>query len=121
MLQASCHCGAVRIEVLRKPRSVTQCTCSLCRRYAAQWAYCTRRTASVFCDPATVSAYRWGDKKLEFYHCSNCGCLTHYESVEKRDDSRIAVNARMMSPKDIVAVKLRTFDGAHSWKYLDDQ
>lgn len=119
MLHASCHCGAVQIEVANKPRSLTKCTCSICHRYGAQWAYCTRSTASVSCDPDAISMYCWSDKSLEFYHCNTCGCLTHYESVEKFDDSRIAINARMMLRKDLEGVKIRTFDGAETWKYVD--
>ena len=92
MLQASCHCGAVKIDMRRRPRSVTQCTCSICHRYGAQWAY---------------------------FHCKRCGCLTHYESTRKLDTSRIAVNARMLDPSDIADVRVRTFDGAKTWKYLD--
>lgn len=120
MLRASCHCGAVQISVSRKPRSVTQCTCSICHRYGAQWAYCSRSTATVHCAPDAVTAYRWGDKSLEFFHCRTCGCLTHYESAKKEADSRIAVNARMMARADIADVRVRTFDGADTWKYLDD-
>lgn len=120
MLHASCHCGDVKIAVASRPRSLTECTCSVCRRYGARWAYCTRSTASVHCDPAKVSAYVWGDKSIEFYHCNNCGCLTHYESVDKLDDSRIAVNARMLPPSDTAGIRIRTFDGAKTWKYLDD-
>jgi hypothetical protein len=63
--------------------------------------------------------YVWGDRSIEFYFCNTCGCLTHYESVEKSDDSRIAVNARMLSPTDIGDAKIKTFDGADTWKYLD--
>jgi len=118
MLSASCHCGAVQIEVARKPRSLTECTCSICRRYGAQWAYCSRETAIVTCAPDAITAYTWGDKSLEFYYCNTCGCLTHYESTKKSDDSRIAVNARMMSPADIADVKVKLFDGADTWKYL---
>lgn len=120
MLKGSCHCGTVQIELAKKPRSVTQCTCSICHRYGAQWVYCTRKTASVSCEPDAVIAYRWGDESLEFFHCRHCGCLTHYESIEKDEDSRIAVNARMLRPKDIADVRVRTFDGADTWKYLDD-
>lgn len=119
MLQASCHCGAVKIEVRNKPRSLTRCTCSICRRYGAQWAYCTRKTAKVSYQPGAAAAYRWGDKKLEFYHCTSCGCLTHYESVTKSENSRVAVNARMMAPADIDGAELKTFDGADTWKYLE--
>ncbi len=39
MLSATCHCGAVRIHIPRKPRSLTNCNCSICRRYGVLWAY----------------------------------------------------------------------------------
>ena len=119
MLTATCHCGAVRIEMARKPRTLTQCTCSICRRYGALWAYGTRRTVRVLCAPEAETAYLWNDRVIEFHHCNTCGCLTHYESTAKADDSRIAVNARMMSPEDIHGIEVRTFDGADTWKYLD--
>jgi len=120
MLHASCHCGDVKLEVASRPRSLTECTCSICRRYGARWAYYTRSTVRVRCDPGKVSAYVWGDKSIEFYHCKNCGCLTHYESVDKLDDSRIADNTRMLPPADTADIWIRTFDGAKTWKYLDD-
>ncbi len=120
MLSASCHCGAVQIEVDNKPETLTECTCSICRRYGAQWAFYSRKTAIVTCAADAVSAYAWGDKSIEFYHCVTCGCLTHYESTKKTDDSRIAVNARMMSPADIADANVRTFDGADTWKYLNE-
>jgi hypothetical protein len=69
--------------------------------------------------PGALRAYVWNDKVIEFYHCTHCGCVTHYESVEKSLSSRIAVNARMLSPEDIAGARLRTFDGAIAWKYLD--
>jgi len=103
----------------RKPRFLTECTCSICRRYGAQWVYYTRKTTKIFYAVDTSSAYTWGKRSLEFYHCNNCGCLTHYESTDKSESGRIAVNARMMLPTDIVGIKVRTFDGAKTWNYLD--
>jgi hypothetical protein len=119
MIKASCHCGAVQIEISDLPKTLTQCTCSVCRRYGALWFYRTRKTARVLSDPKVETSYTWNDKVLEFYHCNTCGCVTRYESVEKLDDSRIAVNARMLLPDDIGDIKVRTFDGAKTWKYLD--
>lgn len=119
MLHASCHCGAVNIDLDFEPETITQCTCSICRRYAARWAYGDRSNIRVHCEPDTISKYLWGDKTLEFCFCMNCGCLTHYESVEKKSDSRIAVNSRMMQPEDVADIRVRTFDGADSWKYID--
>ena len=39
MLIATCHCGAVRLQIPRKPRTLTDCNCSICRRYGTRWAY----------------------------------------------------------------------------------
>jgi hypothetical protein len=57
---------------------------------------------------------------LAFFHCRTCGCVTHYEGMEKRGDKRIAINARMIPAADLAGIRIRTFDGALTWKYLDD-
>lgn len=120
MISATCHCGKVRIEVDEKPGSLTECNCSICHRYGAMWAYYTRRQARVISTPQLMTAYLWNDRVIEFYHCNNCGCLTHYEDVEKNPDSRLAVNARMMTPGELAGIRIRKFDGALTWKYLDE-
>ena len=120
MLIASCHCDAVKIEITEKPESLTECNCSICHRSGALWAYYTRQQVSVNCQPDAISAYMWGDKCIEFYHCNTCGCLTHYESVEKDSDSRVAVNARMLQPVDIAGCEVRKFDGRSTWEFLDE-
>lgn len=119
MLIAACHCGAVRIEMSRRPVSLTRCTCSICHRYGALWAYCTRKTARVVADEDVLAGYRWGDRTIEFFHCRTCGCLTHYESIDSSGNGRIAVNARMLERGEIDGIRVRTFDGADTWKYLD--
>ena len=118
-LPASCHCGAVQLEIAYPPETLTQCTCSICRRYGARWAYYASKDVQVRSEPGTLKTYRWGEERIEFAHCRRCGCMTHYESVEKGDDARFAVNARMMEPADVASIRVRTFDGADTWKYLD--
>jgi hypothetical protein len=39
VLEASCHCGAVRITIPRKPEYLIECSCSICRRNGALWAF----------------------------------------------------------------------------------
>ena len=34
-----CHCGEVQVSVISAPAEVTECHCSICRRYAPLWAY----------------------------------------------------------------------------------
>lgn len=118
VLGGSCHCGAVQFELAAVPASLTECNCSVCRRYGAQWAYYDRKTARVTFEPGAVSSYLWNDREIEFVHCNFCGCLTHYESVEKEADSRIAVNTRMLKEGEVSAIPLRYFDGAVSWKFI---
>lgn len=118
MLEANCHCGAVRLRIRRRPSVVTECNCSICRRYGAQWAYYTRKSVSVECAPGAMAAYLWGDRTIEFLHCTTCGCVTHYESIRKTPDSRLALNARMLPAVALEGVRVRQFDGAVSWKYV---
>jgi hypothetical protein len=119
MIRASCHCGAVVMEADSLPASVTSCNCSICRRTAGLWAYYTRATARLVAGHDAVVAYVWGDRMLELYHCGHCGCITHSESVEKNADSRFAINVRCLPPEELAPLKVRHFDGADTWKFLD--
>lgn len=119
MIRGSCHCGAVVMEADSLPPTVTSCNCSICRRIAGLWAYYTRSQARLVAGHDAVAAYAWNDRVIEFYHCRHCGCSTHYESVEKNPDSRFAINVRCLSPDELAPLKVRHFDGADTWKYLD--
>ena len=39
MIEATCHCGAVRLKAPHPPQSVTDCNCSICRLLGVLWAY----------------------------------------------------------------------------------
>ena len=119
MITATCHCGNIRIETSRKPSVMRECNCSICRRYGAIWAYYSRKTVKISSKPGTTSAYLWRDRVIEFYHCNVCGCITHYEGADKREGSRVAVNARMLPPEIISDIPIKLFDGADTWKYIE--
>lgn len=116
MITATCHCGAVRIEVARRPRSLTSCNCSICRRYGTLWAYYKASQVRV---AGTTTAYSWGDQLLRFVRCRTCGCITHWERVRPKRDSRMGVNARNFEPSVLGLVRIRLLDGASTWKYLE--
>ena len=119
MYKAQCHCKAISLEVTELAATVTDCNCSVCRRYGALWAYYTRDQVQLQAAPPLLSAYSWGDRSIEFWHCNRCGCMTHYENTDKHARSRIAINARMFPPEVLKSLPIRHFDGADSWKYLD--
>jgi hypothetical protein len=92
MVEGSCHCGKVRIEVPRAPDSVGSCNCSLCRRTGWIGAYYPE--AEVRITGATV-AYTWGDRMIGIHHCPVCGCATHWLSLGE-DFGKMGINARML-------------------------
>ena len=110
MIEASCHCGAVRIEVAAAPETVTDCACSICRRRGALWAYYSPRDVRIVADDGATSIYLWGDKELETHTCKICGCTTHWVAVDKSYD-RMGVNARLMEPEILAAAAVRKIAG----------
>jgi hypothetical protein len=118
MFHATCHCSAIRIAVPAPPEAVTDCNCSICRRYGALWAYYPR--AEIALPAGGTEAYVWGDRKLEFHRCVTCGCVTHWQAVDPTR-FRVGINARLMPPEVLAAARVRRLDGADSWEYLEER
>lgn len=119
MLTATCHCGAVRVEVPRKPRRLTSCNCSICHRYGPLWAYYRASEVRILAAPGATDEYAWGEKRLTFVRCRRCGCVTHWAPLKPGLPDRMGVNARNFEPAAIAAVRIRRLDGASTWKFLD--
>lgn len=117
MIKTTCHCGVVSVTIPRAPETLTNCDCSICRRYGTLWAY--YRQCEVVVAGATTS-YAWGVKTLRFVRCAACGCVTHWEPSSARRDDRIGVNARLFEPGQLGAPRIRRLDGAVTERYLDD-
>ena len=115
MISTSCHCGAVRIGITRKPRTLTNCNCSICRRYGTLWAYYKASEVEV---TGNTDAYSWGDRQLRFVRCVVCGCISHWERISPAPGARVGVNARNFEPSSIGLPRIRLLDGAATWKYL---
>ena len=120
MIEGSCHCGAVRWRFDAVPTHLTNCNCSICRRIGGLWAYGTLATVSVTAAQGATLGYVQGDRSLATHSCRTCGCTTHWLSLT--DDgpaTRIAVNMRMADPGDWAGIRVRRFDGADTWEFLD--
>jgi hypothetical protein len=119
LIEASCHCGAIRIEVPRAPRRLTSCNCSICRRTGGLWAYYPPDAVRRKYRRRDAEAYVWGDRMLRLIRCRKCGCVVHWERTAKAPRGRVGVNARNFDPAVIAKVRVRRFDGAKTWKFLD--
>jgi len=118
-LTGTCHCGAVRLVLPRRPRSLTACNCSICRRYGTLWAYYRADTVRVEHARGATSSYQWGTRRLRFVRCARCGCVTHWERSRRTPAGYVGVNARLFEPGALGEVRIRLLDGAKTWKYLD--
>ena len=118
MVAASCHCGAVLLEIEAAPTEVTDCNCSICRRYGVLWAYYSPRQVRLLPPGAATDTYMWNDRSLAFHRCPTCGCVTHWSAVDPAYD-RMGVNARLLPPDVLAQARVRHLDGAVSGQYID--
>jgi hypothetical protein len=119
MLSGSCHCGAVKITLPSMPEKATSCNCSMCRRLAGVWAYYEFGTVQISGQPENTQDYAHGDKTLRTIRCATCGCVTHWEPIPPKPGARHGVNLRNFDPKVLESVRVRRFDGADTWTFLD--
>ena len=119
MIEATCHCGRTGFEVARAPRRLTDCNCSICRRYGALWAYYRPVDVKRRYRKRDVQHYAWGDRMLSFVRCRNCGCVLHYERSRQAPAGKIGVNARLFDPAVVARARIRRLDGAKTWKFFD--
>lgn len=120
MHEGSCHCGAVRLTLPFTPTVATKCNCSLCRRSGGPWVYFEFGTVKITGHPESTTEYIWGDRTLRNIRCKTCGCVTHWEPLNAQPGARHGVNLGNFDPELIASVRVRRFDGADTWKFLDE-
>ena len=116
---ATCHCGAVCVHVRQAPRVLTQCNCSICRRYGALWAYYRPASVRVEAARSALQSYSWRRRIRIYYRCGTCGCVMHYTYRQERSWSTVGVNAVNFDPGVIAAARVRRLDGAKTWRFLE--
>lgn len=120
LLQGSCHCGAVKLALPNVPTRATDCNCSICRRLGAIWGIFEWNTVEVRAAEEALVEYIWGEKTLRTMRCVHCGCATHWEPLSPDQIAWHGVNLRMFPPELLQMVRVRRFDGAESWTFMDE-
>lgn len=85
--QASCHCGAVVLE-LTLPDGVVnprRCDCSICRRKGAVAASVPLADLKVLRGAEVLTLYQFNTKTAKHYFCSVCGIYTHHQRRSNPD------------------------------------
>jgi hypothetical protein len=72
--QASCHCGAVAVEVgLDLTQPSFRCNCSICRRSRFWAAVATPDRFRLVRGESQLTKYVFGSKKNHHFFCRHCG------------------------------------------------
>jgi hypothetical protein len=116
---ATCHCGAVKINVPSMPEYLIDCNCSICRRNGALWALYESDSVKLCGHPENTTQYIWGPRTIRTMHCKVCGCATHWEPIDSTAGTKVGINARNFEAREIGGIKVRKFDGAETWDYID--
>lgn len=106
--KGSCHCGAIRVELLGNPTEVSECNCSICRRIAGLWHYCKPDAALI---EGECVGYVQGDRMLTTWHCGTCGCTTHWTAIDPSYD-KVGINLRLFDMQVWEDLPRRFVDGA---------
>jgi hypothetical protein len=119
MIEASCHCGAVKLEIAQAPETVTDCNCSICHRYGVLWAYYTLADVRIIPKSGATDIYMWDDRAIEFHRCKTCGCVAYWYPVDE-GRNRLGVNANLLPREVLEKARIRHLDGAVTERYLDE-
>lgn len=99
-MDGRCHCGEVRVTVPNPPTEMTECGCSLCRRYGGLWSYYPHKQVTI---SGPTEAYVWGRKRIEHLRCAACGCVMAWLPLNPAYPE-CGVNVRMLEGLDLAEV-----------------
>jgi len=123
MLTGSCHCGKTAFEIDGAiPDKLTRCTCSICAKKGALYAYYEPAQFRLRSPVADEATYRWRTRQVAHNFCPSCGCATYTDSPKFAPDHswdgksrRIGVNARLLDDFDAAEWPVAVIDGKNLW------
>ena len=115
MLNLSCLCGQVRVELGKRPDHINSCNCSLCSKSGAEWTNCDPSDVRVTGKTCSFSREDKDDPAAQVHFCPRCGCTTHFtltpSAVARYGAGMMGVNMRLADENDLAGVERRFPDG----------
>ena len=118
-----CHCGDIAFSIDGEiPAELTRCTCSVCTRHGALYAYYPLERFHATAAPGSDAVYRWNTMQVAHHFCARCGSLTYIDSPAYGHDRswdgktrRIGASARLFDDFDAAEAPVRVIDGKNLW------
>lgn len=112
--RASCHCGAVVLE-LQLPQGIVdarRCNCSMCRRRGAIMASVPLADLRVVQGDSALRLYQFNTHTARHYFCGRCGIYTHHQ--RRSNPSQYGYNVGNLEGVDPFELgPVPTSDGVH--------
>lgn len=109
--QASCHCGAVTVDVdADLPTEAISCNCSHCRRKGFLLTFVPREKVAVGGEES-LSEYRFNTRTIAHRFCTTCGTQPFAEGPGPSGPGAM-INLRCVPALDLDSLKITPFDGA---------
>lgn len=119
MIEGICHCGQVTFTFEADPDWLTSCNCSICRRLGTIWGHGSTEDIVVSAPEDGLISYSWRDGNIAFHTCKICGVTTHWSGIKGDSIGKLAVNCALADPEALSRYKIRQFDGAVTWSFID--
>lgn len=102
--RASCHCGAVELEVTLTDGLTTarRCDCSYCRRRGAVAVSAPLSGLRIEKGAENLTLYQFGTHTAKHWFCRICGIYTHHQ--RRSNPNEYGVNAACLegvNPRDL--------------------
>ena len=111
MIEATCHCGAVKLQVATAPDTVKDCNCSICQRKGSLMWFVPRDHLRLLTPEENASTYTFNKHVIKHRFCPSCGMHPYGEGTDPKGNRMAAVNVRCLEDIDLASVPVTPFDG----------
>lgn len=112
--KATCHCGAVEIE-LDLPEGLVdlrRCDCSMSRRRGAIAASVPLSGIRILRGEANLKLYQFNTRTAKHYFCSECGIYTYHH--RRSDPSQYGFNVACLAGINLLTIEgIPTYEGVN--------
>ena len=106
----SCHCGAVRFEIVTDFTELTTCDCSICKRKNALMVKVHERDLVLLAGEDALTAYQFHTLTATHYFCKVCGIYPFHRKRVTPD--HFGINVYCLQGFDPAGIPQRATDGA---------
>ncbi len=115
----SCHCGAVRFEVVTElGKGVSRCNCTICTKLGATGTLVKPDAFTLLSGESSLGQYEWGGKVSKRSFCRACGVYCFGKGhLEVLGGDFVSVNVNCLDDVDQGKLEVSYWDGRHdNWQ-----